>query len=448
MTILAAERIRTPEQDLAGASDRFDGEVVKARIAAFADQIERRLAGEITEDQFRPLRLMNGVYLQPHSYMLRMPLPYGMLTARKLRALAHVARQYDKGYAHFTARQEIRFDWPALADVPAILTGLAAAELHAVQAAPGGIRIVAADYLAGAAADEIADPRPFAEILRRWSAQHPDLSSRPRQVRIAVTGSVRDRGPARAYDIGLRLERNDRRQLGFAVHVGGVPGASVTLHGFLPADHLTSYCTALLHVYDRHRQRPGKHRARLATLVHEAGAAAFAHEVEAEWAGLKGTEPTLPEAIVKAIDARFAPPDLPARPEGNEAVKLARLDSRSFGEWLARDTLAHRHPDYAVVVVSLGGASEASGDISAEQMETMADIAARYGSDTLRISPEQSLVLPHVARADLKAVHEALTVVGLAAARQGRGNHITDSRRHAGPQPIEETLHAREIRAA
>ncbi|MBN9242195.1 MAG: nitrite/sulfite reductase [Mesorhizobium sp.] len=446
--MLAAERIRTPGQDLVGACDGFDGEVVKARIAAFADQVERRLAGEITEDQFRPLRLMNGVYLQPHSYMLRIPLPYGMLTPRKLRALAHVARRYDKGYAHFTARREIRFDWPALADVPAILTGLAAVELQPAQASPGGIRIVAADHLAGAAADEIADPRPFTEILRRWSARHPELSGRPRQVRIAVTGSERDHGTASAYDIGLRLDRNDRRQLGFAVHVGGVPGASATLRGFLPADHLASYCTALLRVYDRHRQRPGKHRARLATLVHEAGAEAFAHEVEAEWADLKRTEPALPEATVETINARFAPPDLRARPESNEAVKLARLDSRFFGEWLARDTLAHHNPDYAVVVVPLGGASEASGDISAEQMETVAGLAARYGFDALRISPEQSLVLPHVARADLKAVYETLTAVGLAAARQDRGNHITDSRRHAGPQPIEETLHAREIRAA
>ncbi len=430
----------------------FDPESARTRIAEFAGQVERRLAGEITEDQFRPLRLANNVYLQRHAYMLRIPLAHGALNPRQLRMLAHVARAYDRGYDHLTTRGDIEFNWPALADIPAILASLATVGIHLIQTSPPGIRIVTADHLAGAAADEVADPRPYAEILRRWSSVRPEFSALPRRLRIAVTGSSSDLAGIGGYDIGLHLKRDGAGQLGFAVHVGSrgrAPAATATLRAFLPADDLVSYCTAVLRVHDLHRQHPGNDRARLETLVRQTGAEAFARQVETEWAGLKDGEPALPEADVRAIGSAFAPPALPARPDGKEAVKLARLDSRSFGEWLARDTVAHRHPDYAVVVIALDGMSGTPGAISAEQMETIADLAERYGFGDLRVSRERSLVLPHVARADLKAVHEALTATGLAtAAQQDRENRAVDSRPHAGPQPIKEALHAREIRAA
>lgn len=428
-----------------------DHDSAEARIAAFADQVERRLAGEITEDQFRPLRLMNGVYLQRHSYMLRAALPYGMLSPGRLRMLAQVARKYDKGYGHFTTRRDIQFNWPGLADIPAILADLATVGMRAVQTSNNRIDIVAATRFAGAAADEVADPRPYAEMLRRWSCAHPEFLDLPRRIRIAVTGSDRDRAAIRAHDIGLRLKRDDRGQTGFGVHVGGrarMPLETAPIRDFLPAEHLLSYCAAILRVYGLHRRHSDSHRERLETLVHAVGTEDFARRVEAEWSAPKDGRPTPPEADIAAIHACFAQPALPARPEGDEAVKLARLDSRSFGEWLARNTVTHRQADYAAVAVPLTGIGETPGDISAEQMEAVADIAARYGFDEVHASREQELVLPHVARADLKAVHDALAAIGLTqTVRQDSEERPIDGRR-AGSQPLREALHAREFRAA
>jgi len=403
--------------------DEFDQDFVNARVAEFSDQVDRRLAGEITEEQFRPLRLMNGVYLQLHAYMLRIAVPYGTLHPRQLRMLAHIARKYDKGYGHFTTRQNIQFNWPALSDVPAILADLASVEMHAIQTSGNCIRNVTADHFAGAAADEVADPRPYAEILRQWSSVHPEFSYLPRKFKIAVTGAERDRAAIQVHDIGLHLKKNAAGELGFAVYVGGgqgrTPMIAKKIRDFLPENELLSYCTAILRVYNLYGRRDNKYKARIKILVHETGADEFARQVEAEWAALKDTELKLPEADIRAIEAYFAPPKLVARPEGDEAVRLARLDSRSFGEWLDQNVVTHRHPDYAAITISLKGIGEAPGDVSDSQMEAVADLAEKYGFDEIRVTHEQNLVLPHVARADLRAVYDALVEIDLATANSG-----------------------------
>ncbi|MBR2688314.1 MAG: nitrite/sulfite reductase [Aquamicrobium sp.] len=400
--------------------DEFDHQFVQARVAQFTDQVERRLAGEITEDQFRPLRLMNGVYLQLHAYMLRIAVPYGTLSSKQLRMLAHIARKYDKGYGHFTTRQNIQFNWPALSDIPAILADLASVEMHAIQTSGNCIRNVTADHFAGAAADEAADPRPYAEILRQWSSVHPEVSYLPRKFKIAVTGAERDRAAIQTHDIGLHLKKNAAGELGFAVYVGGgqgrTPLVAKKIRDFLPEEHLLSYCTAILRVYNLYGRRDNKYKARIKILVHETGVEEFTRQVEAEWAELKDGELTLPEADIKAIDAYFAPPALPARPEGDEAIKLARLDSRSFSEWLDQNVVTHRNPDYAAVTISLKGIGEVPGDASDSQMDAVADLAETYAFDEVRVSHEQNLILPHVARADLKAIYDRLAEIGLATA--------------------------------
>ncbi len=403
--------------------DEFDQQFVNARVAEFRDQVERRLAGEITEEQFRPLRLMNGVYLQLHAYMLRVAIPYGTLNSRQLRMLAHIARTYDKGYGHFTTRQNIQFNWPALSDIPAVLADLASVEMHAIQTSGNCIRNVTADHFAGAAADEAADPRPYAEILRQWSSVHPEFSYLPRKFKIAVTGAERDRAAIQVHDIGLHLKRDAAGRLGFAVYVGGgqgrTPMIAKKIRDFLPEEDLLSYTTAIMRVYNLYGRRDNKFKARIKILVHETGAEAFAAQVEAEWEALKDSALALPDEDIRAIEAYFAPPALVPRPEGEDAVRLARLDSRGFSEWLDQNVVTHRHPDYAAVTISLKGIGETPGDASDSQMEAVADIAERLSFDEIRVTHEQNLVLPHVARADLKAVYDALSEIGLATANAG-----------------------------
>ncbi|MER9030506.1 nitrite/sulfite reductase [Mesorhizobium sp. M0674] len=407
--------------------DEFDHDFVQARVAEFSDQVERRLSGEITEDQFRPLRLMNGVYLQLHAYMLRIAVPYGTLNSAQLRMLGHIARKYDKGYGHFTTRQNIQFNWPALSDIPAILADLASVEMHAIQTSGNCIRNVTADHFAGAAADEVADPRPYAEILRQWSSVHPEFSFLPRKFKIAVTGAERDRAAIQTHDIGLHLKKNAAGELGFAVYVGGgqgrTPMVARKIRDFLPEADLLSYCTAILRVYNLYGRRDNKYKARIKILVHETGVEEITRQVEAEWQELKDAELKLPEADIRAIDAYFAPPALTARPEGDAAIKLARLDSKSFSDWLDQNVVTHRNPDYAAVTISLKGIGEVPGDATDSQMEAVADIAEKYAFDELRVSHEQNLILPHVARADLKAVYDALVDIGLATANS---NLISD----------------------
>ncbi|WP_322416406.1 nitrite/sulfite reductase [Mesorhizobium huakuii] len=407
--------------------DEFDHDFVQARVAEFSDQVQRRLSGEISEDQFRPLRLMNGVYLQLHAYMLRIAVPYGTLNGKQLRMLGHIARKYDKGYGHFTTRQNIQFNWPALSDIPAILADLASVEMHAIQTSGNCIRNVTADHFAGAAADEVADPRPYAEILRQWSSVHPEFSFLPRKFKIAVTGAERDRAAIQTHDIGLHLKKTAAGELGFAVYVGGgqgrTPMVARKIRDFLPEADLLSYCTAILRVYNLYGRRDNKYKARIKILVHETGVEEITRQVEAEWQELKDAELKLPEGDIRAIEAYFAPPTLADRPEGDQAVKLARLDSKGFSEWLDQNVVTHRHPDYAAVTISLKGIGEVPGDASDSQMEAVADIAEKYAFDELRVSHEQNLILPHVARADLKAVYDALVDIGLATANS---NLISD----------------------
>ncbi|RUY67902.1 nitrite/sulfite reductase [Mesorhizobium sp. M7A.F.Ca.CA.001.05.1.1] len=407
--------------------DEFDHDFVQARVAEFSDQVQRRLAGEITEDQFRPLRLMNGVYLQLHAYMLRIAVPYGTLNGKQLRMLGHIARKYDKGYGHFTTRQNIQFNWPALSDIPAILADLASVEMHAIQTSGNCIRNVTADHFAGAAADDVADPRPYAEILRQWSSVHPEFSFLPRKFKIAVTGAERDRAAIQTHDIGLHLRKNAAGELGFAVYIGGgqgrTPMVARKIRDFLPEADLLSYCTAILRVYNLYGRRDNKYKARIKILVHETGVEEITRQIEAEWQELKDAQLKLPEADIRAIEAYFAPPALAERLEGDQAVKLARLDSKGFSEWLDQNVVTHRHPDYAAVTISLKGIGEVPGDASDSQMDAIADIAETYGFDELRVSHEQNLILPHVARADLKAVYDALVGIGLATANS---NLISD----------------------
>ncbi|MBP0437392.1 nitrite/sulfite reductase [Tianweitania sediminis] len=407
--------------------DEFDHAFVDARVSEFSDQVARRLSGEITEDAFKPLRLMNGVYLQLHAYMLRIAIPYGTLSSKQMRMLAHIARTYDKGYGHFTTRQNIQFNWPALSDIPAVLRDLASVEMHAIQTSGNCIRNVTADHFAGAAADEVADPRPYAEILRQWSSVHPEFSFLPRKFKIAVTGAERDRAAIQVHDIGLHLKKNAAGELGFAVYVGGgqgrTPMIAKKIRDFLPEKDLLSYTTAVMRVYNLHGRRDNKYKARIKILVHETGTEELTRQIEAEFAHLVDTELKLPDTDIRAIERYFAPPVLVERPDGEAILKQAQLDSRGFAEWLKQNVVTHRHPDYAAVTISLKGVGEIPGDATDVQMDAVADIAERYGFDELRVSHEQNLILPHVARADLKAVYDALVETGLATANS---NLISD----------------------
>ncbi len=403
--------------------DEFDHAFVAARVAEFRDQVDRRMVGEITEDQFKPLRLMNGVYLQLHAYMLRVAIPYGTLNGRQTRMLAHIARKYDRGYGHFTTRQNIQYNWPALSATPDILDELATVEMHAIQTSGNCIRNVTADHFAGAAADEVADPRPYAEILRQWSSVHPEFSFLPRKFKIAVTASETDRAAIQMHDIGLQLKRNDAGELGFAVYVGGGQGRSPMIakkiRDFLPEADLLSYCTAILRVYNLYGRRDNKYKARIKILVHETGTEELTQKIEAEFEALRDGELKLPDNDIRAIDAYFTPPTLQNRPDGDATLTKARQLDGEFTIWVERNVDEHQNDDYAIVTISLKGIGEAPGDASAEQMDAVAAIAEEFAQDEIRVSHEQNLVLPHVAKADMKTVYDRLKDIGLATANAG-----------------------------
>ncbi|MCU0830872.1 MAG: nitrite/sulfite reductase [Rhizobiaceae bacterium] len=403
--------------------DEFDHAFVTARVAEYSDQVKRRVSGELTEEQFRPLRLMNGVYLQLHAYMLRIAIPYGTLNARQMRRLARIARVYDKGYGHFTTRQNIQFNWPALSDTPAILQELAEVEMHAIQTSGNCIRNVTADHFAGATVDEVADPRPYAEILRQWSSLHPEFSYLPRKFKIAVTASEADRAAIQVHDIGLHLKRNAAGETGFAVYAGGgqgrTPMVAKLVNPFVAERDLLSYVTAIMRVYNLYGRRDNKYKARIKILVHEIGLDAFRNEVDAEWAMIRDSELVLPEADVRAIQSYFAPPMLQDRPEGILVLADAFQRSAAFKAWVRQNCDEHVHPDHAIVTISLKAIGAVPGDASAEQMDVVADLAERFGHDEIRVSHEQNLVLPHVAKADLPAVHEMLARHGLAESNAG-----------------------------
>lgn len=403
--------------------DEFDHAFVAERVEQFRDQVQRRLSGELAEDAFKPLRLMNGVYLQLHAYMLRIAIPYGTLSARQMRMLAHVARTYDRGYGHFTTRQNLQFNWPKLSDMPDVLAELATVEMHAMQTSGNCIRNVTADHFAGAAADEVADPRPYAEILRQWSSVHPEFSFLPRKFKIAVTGAERDRAAIQVHDIGLHLKKNDKGEIGFAVYVGGgqgrTPMIAKLIRDFLPEEDLLSYTTAVMRVYNLHGRRDNKYKARIKILVHETGAEELARQVEAEFAELRDTELKLPEQDVEAIAAYFAPPALPDRAEGWENLARWKKADPAFARWVQQNVQPHKHPDYGMVTISLKPIGGIPGDASDSQMDAVADIAEEYAFDEIRVSHEQNLILPHVALADLEAVYRGLVAIGLAEANAG-----------------------------
>ncbi|MBB3607953.1 nitrite/sulfite reductase [Rhizobium sp. BK602] len=403
--------------------DEFDHAFVAERVAQFRDQVQRRLSGELSEDAFKPLRLMNGVYLQLHAYMLRIAIPYGTLSSRQMRMLAHVARTYDRGYGHFTTRQNLQFNWPKLSDMPDVLAELASVEMHAIQTSGNCIRNVTADHFAGAAADEVADPRPYAEILRQWSSVHPEFSFLPRKFKIAVTGAERDRAAIQVHDVGLHLKKNDKGEIGFAVYVGGgqgrTPMVAKLIRDFLPEEDLLSYTTAIMRVYNLHGRRDNKYKARIKILVHETGAEELARQVEAEFVKLKDTELKLPEADVQAISTYFAPPALPERAEGWENLARWKKADPDFARWVQQNVQPHKNPDYGMVTISLKPIGGIPGDASDAQMDVVADIAEEYAFDEIRVSHEQNLILPHVALADLEAVYRGLVAAGLETANAG-----------------------------
>ena len=396
--------------------DEFDAAFVRERTAQFSDQVARRLSGELTEDEFRPLRLMNGVYLQLHAYMLRIAVPYGTLSGRQLRQLARIAREYDRGYGHFTTRQNIQFNWPELKDIPAILGLLAEVEMHALQTSGNCIRNVTADHFAGAAADEFADPRPISEIIRQWSSIHPEFTYLPRKFKVAVSGAARDRAAIRVHDIGLQAKRDEAGVLGYEVWVGGgqgrTPMIAKRLADFVPETDLLAYLEAVMRVYNRYGRRDNKYKARIKILVHEMGEEAMRREVEAEFAAVVGGVLTLPEDEVRRIETYFAPPPLPVRAE-SPAFEAAKRSDPEFASFVSQNLHPHKVEGYASVTISLKPIGGTPGDASADQMDAVADLAERFSHDELRVSHEQNLVLPHVALDDLPAVYEALVAAGL-----------------------------------
>ncbi len=403
--------------------DEFDAAFVADRVAQFSDQVSRRLSGELTEDQFRPHRLMNGLYLQLHAYMLRIAVPYGTLSSRQLRKLAFIAREYDKGYGHFTTRQNLQFNWPALKDTPAILRHLADVEMHCIQTSGNCIRNVTADHFAGASADEIEDPRPYAEILRQWSSIHPEFTFLPRKFKLALTGAPRDRAAIQAHDIGYQIVKNEKGESGFAVYVGGgqgrTPMIAFKIRDFLAIADLLAYTQAIVRVYNLDGRRDNKYKARIKILVHEMGADKFRAAVEREFAAMKDETIALPLGEVERIAAYFAPPALPARPERSNILDARRAADPAFAAFVERNVAAHKSPGYGLLTISLKPIGGIPGDATAEQMDLVADLAETYGRDEIRVSHEQNLVLPHVALDDLPAIHDALKAQGLATPNVG-----------------------------
>jgi sulfite reductase (NADPH) hemoprotein beta-component len=407
--------------------DDYDRTLLQERVEQFRDQVRRRLAGELTEDQFKPLRLQNGLYLQLHAYMLRIAIPYGTLSTRQLRQLAEIARKYDRGYGHFTTRQNLQLNWIRLEDAAEAVAALAEVDMHAIQTSGNVIRNTTADHFAGAAADEIEDPRIWCEMIRQWSTLHPEFSFLPRKFKIAVTGSPNDRAAVRVHDVGLRLWRNPQGQVGFEVIVGGGQGRTPiigkTIRDFLPKEDLLAYLESVLRVYNRYGRRDNIYKARIKILVHEIGIEKMREEVEAEFAATRDGALKLDPRTIEAIAAQFAPPPLPHRPAVAGAVEALKLEDRDFGLWLKSNTAPHRMAGYRIVTASLKPAGAPPGDASSAQMEGVADLADAYSWGEVRVSHEQNLVLPNVAIEDLPQVYAGLKRLGFAEANIGK---ITD----------------------
>jgi sulfite reductase (NADPH) hemoprotein beta-component len=400
--------------------DPIDREFLTDRSNEFRHQVARRLAGELTEDQFKPLRLMNGLYLQLHAYMLRIAIPYGSLNARQTRRLAWIARTYDKGYGHMTTRQNIQFNWIKLKDAPDILDALAEVDLHAIQTSGNCIRNVTADPYAGATAEEIDDPRVWSEVLRQWSTLHPEFSFLPRKFKIAVTGALTDRAAVKVHDIGLILRKGRDGAIGFEVIVGGgqgrTPYVGPTIKPYLPAERLLSYIEAVLRVYNRHGRRDNIYKARIKILVAALGAEEFARQVEEEWNKIDADRADLPAAELARVRAAFAQTNFETLPARSDAFETAKALSPSLARFARNNVKPHKQPGYAIVEVSLKAIGQTPGDATAEQLDVMADLAERYSLDDLRVTHAQNLVLPHVKLDDLPVVHAVLEKHGLATA--------------------------------
>jgi sulfite reductase (NADPH) hemoprotein beta-component len=403
--------------------DSYDRALLAERVTEFRDQVARRLSGELSEDEFKPLRLMNGVYLQLHAYMLRIAIPYGSLSSDQMRMLARVARRYDRGYGHFTTRQNIQFNWIKLADMPDVLADLATLELHAMQTSGNCVRNITSDQWAGVAPDEIEDPRIWAEILRQHSTLHPEFSFLPRKFKIAITASAHDRAAIKVHDIGLRLYRNEKNEAGFEVVVGGglgrTPFIGKMIRPFLRKQDFLSYIEAILRVYNQYGRRDNIYKARIKILVHELGAEKFAQEVEAEWKAITNGALTLDPAIVADIAARFRYPDYKQLADNPPALTAARQSDRRFATWLGNAVANHKVAGYAIVTLSLKPEGGPPGDATAEQMEAIAELAERYSFGEIRVGHEQNLVLPHVAQHDLPELWRALDALGLATPNVG-----------------------------
>ena len=398
--------------------DNYDQTIVNERVAQFRDQTARFLAGELSEDEFRPLRLMNGLYLQRYAPMLRVAIPYGLLSARQLRMLAHIAEKYDKGYGHFSTRQNIQYNWPRLETVPDILADLASVQMHAIQTSGNCIRNVTCDQFAGIAADELEDPRPYCEIIRQWSTFHPEFSFLPRKFKIAASGAERDRAAVQVHDIGLYLVKNAAGETGFNVLVGGglgrTPYIGASIRPFLEKRYLLSYLEAILRVYNRHGRRDNLYKARIKILVNALGPAEFTRQVEAEWAHIKDSVLLLDQREIERVRACFSAPDYDREAGADQSFAAALARDRQFAGWAKRNLFPHKIAGYRAVVISLKAPGVAPGDASAAQMAHIADLAENMSHAEIVVTHDQNLVLPHVRQADLYALWQALSEQDLA----------------------------------
>lgn len=400
------------------AYDELDRTIVNERVTEFRDQVARRLSGELTEDEFKSLRLMNGVYLQLHAYMLRVAIPYGTLSSAQMRRLAHVGRRYDRGYGHFTTRQNIQFHWIKLAELPDALADLAEVGIHAMQTSGNCIRNITADQWAGVAPDEVDDPRIWAEILRQYSTLHPEFSFLPRKFKFAITASKHDRAAIKVHDIGLRIHRNAEGEVGFEVLVGGglgrTPFLAKTINSFVSHRDILSYCEAILRVYNQYGRRDNIYKARIKILVHELGIEKFKQEVEEEWVQMRDGALTLEDSEIEDIRSRFTYPKYEALSDTPDELTKAVAADRHFEAWYKNSVAPHQAPGYAIVTLSLKPEGGTPGDATSDQMDAIADLAEKYSFGEIRVGHEQNLALPHVAKRDLPALWRALDKIGVA----------------------------------
>ena len=398
--------------------DEYDQRIIEERVAQFRDQTRRFLAGELSDEEFRPLRLQNGLYIQRHAPMLRVCVPYGLLSAAQLRTLAKLARDYDKGYAHISTRQNVQYNWPKLEDVPDMLAELAQVQMHAIQTSGNCIRNVTADQFAGVAADEVIDPRPWCEIIRQWATFHPEFAFLPRKFKIAVNGARNDRAASEVHDIGLEAVRNEAGELGFRVLVGGglgrTPIVGSFINEFLPWQHLLTYLEAILRVYNRYGRRDNKYKARIKILVKALTPEVFAERVAAEWVHLKDGTSTLTEAELQRVAQHFVDPAYRALEDQGAALATLDAEHPGFARWRSRNTFAHKKPGYVAVTLSLKPTGIAPGDVSDQQFDAIADLAERYSFGEVRSSHEQNIVLADVEQGQLFALWNELRELGLA----------------------------------